>query len=117
MGDFAYKQYSPEEDMIHEETINRIREGMQNGLSFNESCSTVNIEDKELKSFILADALKILIAEMHYARGMSLPQVASELKVPLDKLIVANREMIEDVGASAAEVYHRMNTDAPIGNA
>lgn len=117
MKDVKYKQYSPEESMIHEETIAKIREAMKNGLSFSEACGAVNVGNEELRNFILDDTLKILIAEMHYAGGKSLAQVAMELQVSTAKINTANREMIEDAGNSAAEVFRSMNSDIPVGNA
>lgn len=117
MGDFKYKQYTPEEDMIYEEAMAKIREGINNGLSFQEACSSIDVKDLDLKAFILSDALKILIAEMHYAKGTPLAEVAASLKVPMNTINVAVNEMLEDAGTSAAEAYREMNPQGPVGNA
>jgi len=70
------KEYSPEEDRIYNESIAKIREGMKNGLTFGEACQVIDVTDEELKEFILDDALKIMIAELHYGKAMNLEEVA-----------------------------------------
>lgn len=117
MEDLKYKEYTEEENLIYDEAISKIKEGLKNGLNFNEACSVVNIEDAELKRFIVDDALKIMIAEMHYAKGMTLKQVADTLRLPVKAVDSANNEMLEDVGISAAEYYKAVNPNNPTGNA
>ncbi|MEW6118168.1 MAG: hypothetical protein AB1553_14915 [Nitrospirota bacterium] len=117
MSDFKYKQYSDEEDKIYNAAMEKIRQGMENGLSFNEACSTINVKDHELRDFIVDDALKIKIAELHFQKGLLLPAVAETLKIPLAKIQTAYREMLEDVGNTAADMYLMNNPDGPVGNA
>lgn len=117
MSDLKYKEYSEEESRIYEKAMTKIREGLKNGLNFNEACSIVDVGDEELKRYIVDDALKVMIAEMHYAKGMPLMQVADALKVPLKAIYTANMEMLEDVGIAAAEIYRTSNPGGPIGNA
>ncbi len=117
MEEFKYKEYTQEEDKIHEEAIAKIRDGLNNGMNFNEACSAVDIEDAELKGFIVDDALKITLAEMHYAKGLTLQQVADELKIPLKAVSIAHMEMLQDVAIAAAEEYRRSTHDNPMGNA
>ena len=117
MADFKYKDYTPEESRIYDESMLKIREGMKNGLNFSEACSAINIQDPELRHFIEEDALKVMIAEMHYQKGIPLTQVADTLKVPLKKIDAANIEMLEDVGTTAAAIYRESNPDGPVGNA
>lgn len=116
MTDFKYKEYSEDEDKVYNEAMTKIREGLKNGLNFNEACSVINI-DEGLKKFIVDDALKVMIAEMHYAKGMPLRQVADTLKVSIKDVDIANMEMLEDVGITAAEIYRMGNPGSPIGNA
>jgi hypothetical protein len=116
MTDFKYKEYSEEENKIYDEAIAKIREALKNGLNFNEACSIINV-DEGLKKFIVDDALKVMIAEMHYAKGMSLRQVADTLKVSIKDVDIANMEMLEDVGITAAEIYKMSNHGGPMGNA
>lgn len=117
MTDIKYKEYTEEENKIYDEAIAKIREALKNGLNFNEACSVVDVGDEELKRYIVDDALKVMIAEMHYAKGMALRQVADALKVPLKAIDIANMEMLEDVGITAAEIYRSSNPGSPVGNA
>jgi hypothetical protein len=116
MEDFKYKQYTDEENKIYNEAMAKIMEGLRNGLSFNEACSIVNVQDKDLRGFIEDDALKIMIAEMHYTKGLSLPEVAATLRVSIETTNKANLEMLEDVGITAIDVYRLNSPDSPIGN-
>src|SRR4030042_4250180 len=117
MGDFTYKEYSTDESKIYDAAMAQIIEGLRNGLSFNDACSAVTVEDKELKGFIEDDVLKIMIADLHYVKGLSLPEVASVLKVSIETTNRANLEMLEDVGITSMEVYKQNNPDKPVGNA
>jgi hypothetical protein len=116
MEDFKYKQYSDEENKIYYEAMAKIIGGLRNGLGFNEACSIVNIEDKELRGFIEDDALKIMIAEMHYKKGLPLSEVTATLKVSIETTNKANLEMLEDVGITAIDIYRLNNPDTQIGN-
>ncbi|MGO9612968.1 MAG: hypothetical protein ACLPX5_08035 [Dissulfurispiraceae bacterium] len=117
MTDINYKEYSPEEGKIYNASIAKIRGALTNDLSFKEACSMVEVKDAELKKLIIDDALKIMIAEMHYNKGLLLSQISEILKVPLKTIEIAKKEMMEDVEVTATEVYRRTNPDSPIGNA
>jgi hypothetical protein len=117
MGNVKYKQYSPEEDRIYTESIAAIREGMKNGLTFDKACDAITVEDEGLKEFILDDALKIMIAEMHYGKGVSLSEVARALNIPMSRVSVASLEMLEDAGVAAAELNRKCAPNGPAGNA
>lgn len=117
MSEVNYKHYTEEESAIYNEALEKIKSGLKNGLSFDEACLGVKVEDAELKKLITDDALKVSIAEMHYGQGLNLKQVADTLKVPLKTINVANNEMLEDAGITATEEYRSSNPDAPVGNA
>ncbi len=117
MGAVKYKEYSPEEDRIYTEAIAKIREEMKNGLTFDKACNTISVAGEELREFILDDALKIMIAELHYGKGMPLQEVAKTLNVPMAKVSVASLEMLEDAGIAAAKEYHENAPTGPAGNA
>ncbi len=117
MEDFIYKEYSEEEDKIYSEAMNGIMEGLKNGLTFQESCSAVIVEDEQLKKFIVDDALKIIIAETHYEKGHPLKHVADALCVPIEVVEKANAEMIEDVEITASEACKMNNPYGQTGTA
>lgn len=117
MEDFTYKEYTAEETRIYNEALPKIIAGIKSGLKFHDACETLNIADKKLKEFIMDDALKIIIAELHYTQGYSLQEVADTLSVPAETIQKANGEMLEDIEITSGEVYKLANPDASIGNA
>jgi len=117
MEDFHYKEYTEEESRIYHDAMDRIMEALHNGMNFRDACGTADVGDEELKRFIEDDALKIMIADMHFKKGLSLEEVAGTLKVPVDVVSKANAEMLEDISISTAEVFKAANPDAPFGNA
>jgi hypothetical protein len=117
MEDFHYKEYTEEESRIYHDAMDRIMEALQSGMNFHDACGTAVVGDEELKRFIEDDALKIMIADMHFKKGLPLEEVADTLKVPVDIIIKADAEMLEDISISTAEVFKAANPDAQFGNA
>jgi hypothetical protein len=117
MGDFTYKEYTKEETAIYHEAMDTIMKGLEQGLGFYESCSGISIKDEELKGFILDDALKIMIADMHYNKGLSLAHVADALQVSIDTINKANAEMLEDIEISAIAEFKMDNPQGLSGTA
>ncbi len=114
MREVRYKEYTPEEEVIYKGAISKIMDGIKNGLNFNEACSIVDVQDSELKQFIFDDALKIMIAEMHYGKGIPLYDVADKLKVPVRSINIAVMEMLEDAGIASADAYKKNNPNFSI---
>lgn len=113
-----YKEYTPEESAIYDAAIGCIREGLSGGLSFDEACSRAEIADPGLRVFIEDDALKIMLAEQHFAAGESLPDCAAKLGLSMTRISRAIVEMLEDAGVSAAEIYQSESEDSgPVGHA
>jgi hypothetical protein len=117
MEEFRYKEYTEEESHIYHETMKKIMEGLTRGLPFDQACGLVKVPDEQLRGFIEDDALKIVIADMHYIKGISLEQAAEELNVHVDKLRRANAEMLQDIEITSVEVYRAQNPGSPVGDA
>ena len=117
MKDFQYKQYSEEESRIYNEAMDNIMGGLQKGLSFDEACAATDIKDTELKAYIVDDAMKILIADIHFTKGFSLQHVADTYSIPIDSVIKASREMMEDIEVTTSEIYRNSQTGSHVGNA
>jgi hypothetical protein len=117
MENFTYKEYTEEESRIYNEAMDSIMEGLQSGLNFVDACESLNIEDKKLKEFIMDDALKIMIADIHYNKGLPLEHISGALNVPIDEVTRAHGEMLEDIEISTTQVYKAVHPDRPIGNA
>ncbi|MGD0885889.1 MAG: hypothetical protein ABSA46_13650 [Thermodesulfovibrionales bacterium] len=99
-----YKNFNEEEGRIYRKYIEVIRSGISNGVKFDVACDFITVEDVELRNLIIDDALKIEIAEMHYGKGRSLLDVSKNLGVPMDRLLKATAEMMEDIVNTAREV-------------
>ncbi len=117
MNDVQYKEYTPEESAIYETAIARIREALQGGLSFEEACREAEIADAGLRVFIEDDALKILLAELHFGGAMPLHDFAERLRLPLKRVNKAVAEMLQDAGIAAAELYRQESGQGPVGHA
>ncbi len=111
MKDIKYKQYTNEEDAIYCDAMEKILPSLRSGSTFESACCNLEISDASLKSFILDDAMKIMIAELHYRDGLGLPEVAERLDIPIDKISYASLEMLEDVSIASAEAFKKDNSD------
>jgi hypothetical protein len=77
----------------HENTIGKIKTAIEQGLSFDQACSALNIEDTGLRASIVNDSLKVLVADMHFSKGMPLKQLAMKLRLPLSRIINTKESM------------------------
>lgn len=92
-----YKNFDEEEDRIYRKNLEMIRSSVGSGVKFDLACEFVSVEDQELRDLIVDDALKVHIAEMHYGKGLPLPDISKSLGVSMERLLKANAEMMEDV--------------------
>lgn len=99
-----YKEFTEEEDRIYRKYIGMIRSNIGNGVKFDLACQLISVEDQELKAVIIDDALKIEIAELHYGKRIPLDEISRKLGVPMERLLQASNEMVEDVMNTANEV-------------
>ncbi|MCX8030512.1 MAG: hypothetical protein N3A59_02890 [Thermodesulfovibrionales bacterium] len=111
MKNFSYKKYTTEESAIYNDSIEKILKSLREGRAFDESCKEVEIVDANLKDLIFDDAMKVMIAELHYRDGMALIDVAQRLKVPVEKISIASLEMLEDVAISSSQAFNEMYPD------
>jgi hypothetical protein len=105
MPEFSFKEFTPEEDKIYEEAVNKYREALTAGKTLRQAYESYSIADKELEALIQADFLKIMIAELHFGKGQSLEEVARTLSVSIDLLEDAKKRMLQEAGVSAANQF------------
>ncbi len=115
--DFSYKEYTEEESRLYDQTLEKILQGLKYGMTFQAACSVAHLEDAALRGFVEDDALKIMIAEMHYNQGLTLDRVAEKLGMPVDILMKANDEMLQDVEITSVEFYQAQHPGSHSGNA
>jgi hypothetical protein len=113
MGKTEQNNYASDADRLYEESVRKIQNAVKS-MSFGQAVKLLEIEDENVKRAIIDDALKVLIAEMHFTGGMSLKELSKKLKVPLGRLETSKKEMLNDVKAAAIEAYKK---DSISGNA
>lgn len=81
---------------LRDGSIRKIRNAVEKGRSFHEACSLLDIADVDMRESIINDALKLLVAEMHYGNGMPLKQLALKLRLSLSRLLNAKQKISEE---------------------
>jgi hypothetical protein len=105
MPEFNFKQFTPEEDRIYEEAVNKYKEAVSAGKNLRQAYESYSIADKELENLVQADFLKILIAERHFGQGRSLEDVARDLDISVDLVKETHARMLQEVGVTAANEF------------
>lgn len=77
-------------------SVARIKEAVEQGMSFDQACSLVVIKDPELREVVLNSALKALVFGMHLSEGMPLRQLAMKLGVSLSRVINTKERILQD---------------------
>ena len=96
-----------ETDKVYEKAVATIREGLAKGLDFDSACAAIEIENESLKKNIIDDMLKVLIAEEHFNKNISLEDLAGTLRIAVKRLESAKLEMIEEVKNSSIKAFYK----------
>ncbi len=99
--------FSEEENRIYNESIKKIKEGLDSGLGFDEVCDTLSIENEDFKRLIADDSLKITIAGMHFNHKRSMEEIAEKLKIPVERVTKTRQEMLEEVKEASIRAYYK----------
>jgi hypothetical protein len=99
--------FKTETDKVYEQALASVRKGIEKGLDFNAACEAIEIGDEKLKADFIEDMLKVLIAEEHFGKSISLPDLARKLGVPLERLEVAKKDMLEDVRETSVKAFYK----------
>jgi hypothetical protein len=75
------------------ESIMKIKLAVEKGSSFDEACSLILVGDAESREAIMAEALTLLIEEMHCSGAMPLKQFAMRLRISMSRLLRAKEIM------------------------
>lgn len=105
MPEFDFREFTPEEDRIYEDAVNKYRETMAGGKKLKDAYAAYEIADAELRNIIQADFLKILIAERHFAQHQSLDDIAKALDITPELVKQTHARMLQEVGITAANKF------------
>jgi hypothetical protein len=112
MPEFHFKEFTPEEDKLYVEAVNKYREAIEAGKTLRQAYESYSIADKGLEALIQADFLKIMIAERHFEQRQSLDEVAKALAVSPDLVKDTHKRMLQEVGVTAASHFSSEYGDA-----
>jgi len=105
MTEFAFKEFTPEEDRIYTEAVTKFREAVGAGKTLKQAYETYTVSDKELEKIIQADFLKIMIAERHFSGKDPLDKIAKDLGIPAELVQDTYGRMLQEVGVTAANQF------------
>ncbi len=121
MGNAWYDDLPEEQEQLYDESVRRIKSAVEKSMSFEQAASLLEVEDESLKAAIVSDALKVLIAEMHFAHKKTVEEVAKALKLSPERITQVRAEMLGEVEQSAIDAYKRdhgqQDPGGPEGNA
>ncbi|MEJ2183286.1 MAG: hypothetical protein P8Y66_07165 [Nitrospirota bacterium] len=101
-----YDDLVPEEEKKYKESVDRIKNAvLEKSMSFEQAAKLIEVRDENLRAALLDDALKVLLAELHFQKGKSLAEVSRMLKLSEKRLERARKEMLKDVEQAAIEKY------------
>ena len=104
---------TPEEDRLHDEGFAAIRAGLEAGQGFDEACGRIEAAAADLRRIIVDDYLKVTIAQRHFQGGESTEAIAATLKVSVERVEFARREMLAEVAAASVDVFRRQGGQTP----
>ncbi len=113
MPEFSFKEFTPEENRVYLEAVEKFRETVTSGKTLRQAYESYEIADKDLESLIRADFLKIMIAERHFALHQSLEDLAGTLDVPLNLVKDTHARMLQEVGITATNQFADQFGDLP----
>lgn len=99
----AYQQLKGEdaffldEDTIHPEAIKKLEKEIARGKTLDQACEVLSRLEKPLKSVIIDDLLKIILAEYHFSKGRGLDDIALLLGVSYEKITTVKIAMIQEL--------------------
>ncbi len=99
--------FKTETAKIYEKAEAIIREKLVQGLDFDSACAAITVTDERVRQSIIDDMMKVLIAEEHFTKGVSLEEMAKKLGIEVGRLETAKTEMMEDVKDASVKAFYR----------
>jgi YesN/AraC family two-component response regulator len=99
--------FETETDKAYEKATAKIREGLAQGLDFDSACAQIDVQDNDIRQNIIEDMLKVLIAEEHFTRNITLDDLSKKLSVSVERLESAKKSMLEDVKNDSIKALYK----------
>jgi hypothetical protein len=103
--DAASNPLTSEEDRIHRQLLEAMRNEVASGRTFRQAAAVLAGVEESLRRLIMDDFLKITIAEEHFSKGRAVEQVADLLGLIPAELDAVRDVMLEEVGQELARQY------------
>jgi hypothetical protein len=105
--------FTAEEERLHEAGFAAIQEGLASGLGFDAACEKIAGGDADLRRIIVDDFLKVTIAQRHFQGGESTEDVAAALRVSVERVEFARKEMLAEVAAASVDAFRKQGGQLP----
>lgn len=92
---------------LYEQAVTDVKAAVTGGTAFDEATAAAQVPEGATRDAIADDALKVILAEEHFAGGKSIGEMADKLGLPAGRIEKARTEMLADVEQTAIEQYRR----------
>lgn len=96
---------SDEQEQLHAKGMRFLQEAMVSGRTWSQASGALDLGDVQIKEVVLADYLKVLLAQRHFQAGERLKGIAKELGLSMDVLISLKSAMLQEVREASERAY------------
>jgi hypothetical protein len=98
--------HQSDEDRLYEESVMRVKNAvLKQSMPFQKALELIDVADEAARRAIGDDALKVMIAELHFVGGKSVADLARSFKLSQKIVEQARKEMLQDVKQTAIDAY------------
>ena len=102
-----YDENRSESIRQYEQAVTDVKAAVAGGTAFEAAVAAVEVPEGTTSEAIADDALKVILAEEHFAGGKSIDELTTTLGLPAERLNKARAEMLKDVEQAALEQHRR----------
>lgn len=96
-----------DENKEYKKMLEKIMIAVNGGVGLDEACNSLEIKDGDLKANVCEDALKVLIAQMHFEQKMATDKIAGLLKISVERVNAARESMLAEIEEAAIREFHK----------
>jgi len=105
-----YVQFTAVMHREYEHAVKKLREELSKGRTYEQACDVLIDISHEMKTFVIEDFLKIIIAEEHFGAGIEVSDIALLLDLPFEKVEFAKLTLLKDM-MQETESHLKQRTD------